>query len=193
MPKQQAFSTSAVAKLLDVAPGSVVNWVNQGQLKAGRTPGGHRRITQEDLIAFIRRQGLPIPPELNHGAPRVLVVDDEASVARLIATEIKARHPDFEVAEAYDGFSAGETVAAWEPDLVILDLRMPGMDGYEVCRRIKSRPETQKTEVIATTGYFTPEAAEQILACGARTCLAKPLDMAGLLRAVENTLLQRPN
>jgi excisionase family DNA binding protein len=181
-------STSAVARLLGVAPGSVINWIDQGQLKAGRTPGGHRRIARKDLVAFLRRQKLPIPPELGAASPKVLVVDDEASVTKWIAAEVRAEHPEYGVFEAQDGYAAGELVGSLKPDVVILDLRMPGLDGYEVCRRIKSNEDTKGTTVIAITAYLTPKAKKEILACGAQVCLAKPLDIRDLLQEIDRAL-----
>ncbi len=187
---KKALSTSHVARILGVAVGSVANWIDQGQLKAGRTPGGHRRVTTEDLVEFLRRQKLPVPPELAPLSPKVLVVDDEPSVTKLLAAEITEKHPEFEVLEAHDGFAAGELVGSAKPDVVILDLRMAGLDGFEVCRRIKAKKETRDIAVIAMTAYHSSEAEERILQCGARKYLVKPLDMGVLLEEIEIVMEQ---
>jgi len=188
---KNTLSTFSVARLLEVAVGSVSNWIDAGQLKAGRTPGGHRRVAKEDLIAFLRRQQLPIPPELMESPRRVLVVDDEPAVTKWIAEEIKARHPEFEVLEANDGYSAGEIVASCRPDVVVLDLRMPGLDGFEVCRRIKSRKDTEDTAVIAITAHHSNNTRRRILESGARTYLTKPLDIDMLVSEVASAVSQR--
>ena len=184
----KTLSTSKVARLIGVGVVSVVNWIKQGVLKAGHTPGGHRRVTVEDLIEFLRRHNLPIPPELVPSAPRVLVVDDEPSVRKWICDEIQEKHPEYEVKGAKDGFSAGELVGVWKPDVVILDLRMPGMDGLEVCSQIKVREGTRNTAVIAVTAYHSPKVQKQILECGARVCLEKPLKSEVLLGEIEAAL-----
>ncbi len=181
----KTLSTSQVARLLGVAVGSVANWIDQDQLKAGKTPGGHRRVRVEDLLEFLRQQNLPIPAELLPKQPRVLIVDDEAAVTRWIMTELRAERPDWDVLEAHDGFAAGQIVAASPPDVVVLDLRMPGLDGFEVCRRIRSQAKTRHIGVIAMTAYHSPEAEQKILQCGARACLAKPLDAAALLGQIQ--------
>ena len=186
---KNTLSTVTIAQLLGVAVASISKWIDAGQLKAGRTPGGHRRVAKEDLIAFLRRQKLPVPPELSPPPVRVLVVDDEDSVRAWLAEEIKAAHPDFEILEASDGYSAGEIVALSKPDVVILDLRMPGMDGFEVCRRIKSREETKEISVIAITAHPSDEAQRRILEAGATAYLAKPLDIEALLTEVESALV----
>ena len=85
-------------------------------------------------------------------------------------------------------FRAGTIVASQQPDVVILDLRMPGMDGYEVCRLIKAQDTTRHAEVLAITAYPSPENEAKILDCGARICLSKPLDIDRLLEEIEVSL-----
>jgi len=181
-------STFAIAQMLHVDPGSVANWIDQGLLNAHRTPGGHRRVASEDLVRFLREHKMPIPAELNAAPSRVLIVDDEQAVTQLIARAVRAAMPECEVVEAHDGFKAGTIIATLKPDVVVLDLRMPGMDGYEVCRLIKSQDETKHAEVVAITAYPSPETEKQILGCGARVCLPKPLDMDSLLSQVKAAL-----
>ena len=184
----KTLSTFAIAKMLYVDPGSVANWIDQGMLPAHRTPGGHRRVATEDLVRFLRSHKMPVPDELEVAPTRILVVDDEAAVARMIARAIKTANPSYELIEATDGFRAGTLVASQMPDVVILDLRMPGMDGYEVCRLIKSQESTKHLSVLAMTAFPSPENEKRILDCGARVCLPKPLDMDRLLQEVESSL-----
>jgi excisionase family DNA binding protein len=186
--KATNLSTFAIAEMLHVDPGSVANWIDQGLLKAHRTPGGHRRVQVDDLIKFLREHKMPIPPELGQTPVRILVVDDEEAVAKLIGRAIRAQYPEYEVVEAHDGFRAGTMIATLRPDVVILDLRMPGMDGYEVCRMIKAQDSTRHAEVIAVTAFPSPESEKRIIECGARVCLSKPLDLEGLLKEVEKSL-----
>jgi CheY-like chemotaxis protein len=181
-------STFAIADMLHVDPGSVANWIDQKLLKAHRTPGGHRRVAVEDLVQFLRQHKMPVPPGLEAQPVRVLVVDDEPSITKMIARAIKSAHPDYEVMEANDGFRAGSMVATHKPDVVILDLRMPGMDGFEVCRLIKSQETTRHAEVVAVTAYPSPEAERTILECGARACLTKPLELERLLQELAASL-----
>ena len=181
-------STFAVARMLHVDPGSIANWIDQNLLKAHRTPGGHRRVATDDLVTFLRKHKMPIPAELDSVPSRVVIVDDEPAITRLIAWAIKAALPECEVAEAHDGFRAGAVVATLKPNVVILDLRMPGMDGYEVCRLIKTQESTRQADVLAMTAYPSPENVQRIIDCGARVCLAKPLNMEALLTEVRASL-----
>ncbi len=181
-------STFAIAEMLHVDPGSVSNWLDLGLLRAHRTPGGHRRVETEDLIQFLRDHKMPIPKELAPAPKRILVVDDEPPITELISRAIKAAYPECEIVQAHDGFRAGTRVATLKPDVVILDLRMPGMDGYEVCRLIKSQEATRHAEVLAMTAYPSEENITRIKECGARVCLVKPLDMDQLLKEVGASL-----
>ena len=181
-------STFAIAQMLQVDPGSVANWIDQDLLRAHRTPGGHRRVSVEDLLEFLRAHKMPIPEELDSPPTRILIVDDEPSVTQLIARVIQGQYPDFEVVEAHDGFRAGTILATLRPDVVLLDLRMPGMDGFEVCRMIKDHDATKHAEIIAMTAYPSPENEQKMIECGARVCLGKPLDMASLLQEIAVSL-----
>jgi len=145
-------------------------------------------VAAEDLVRFLREHRMPIPKELETTPNRILVVDDEPAITQLIARAVKAALPECEVVEAHDGFRAGTIIATLKPNVVILDLRMPGMDGYEVCRLIKSQQATRHAEVVAITAYPSPEGERRILDCGARVCLTKPLDMDHLLSEVRAAL-----
>jgi excisionase family DNA binding protein len=182
MREKSVFTTFEAAKLCHVSPLSIINWVNAGRLPAFRTPGGHRRIRREDLVRFMRENGIPIPEELRDGSgrARVLVVDDEPGIREVIAEHLSTRTNPYEVMTAADGFEAGRLVATFRPDAVILDLRMPGLDGFQVCRTIKADPETASTIVLAMTGYYTPETESRILECGAQRCIAKPVEPSTL-------------
>jgi excisionase family DNA binding protein len=190
MRDKSVFTTFEAAKLCHVSPLSIINWVNAGRLPAFRTPGGHRRIRREDLVKFMRDSGMPLPDELRRGSgrPRILVVDDEAAVRDVLAEHLTTRAKPYEVTTAADGFEAGRLVATFKPDVVLLDLRMPGIDGFQVCRTIKADPETSNAIVIAMTGYYTPETEARILECGALRCLAKPMEPAVLANQIDELL-----
>lgn len=188
---RKRLSTTQVARMLHVAVASVATWVDQGELVAGRTPGGHRRIEVDDLIRFLRHQKLRVPPELLDRDPKVLVADDEAPIAAWIADEITARHPGWKVLQAHDGFTAGEMVGTFKPDVVILDIRMPGVNGLDVCRHIKSGEDTKGISVIAMTAYASGNMKDQMLGAGARAYFVKPLDIDVLMAEVESAMSER--
>lgn len=180
-------STFSIAEMLRVDPGSVANWIDQNLLKAHRTPGGHRRVAVADLLSFLRMHGMPVPPELDT-APTIVVVDDDVAVAGMIVQALRERNGSWRLLEAHDGFKAGTLVATVRPDVVVLDLRMPGMDGYRVCQMIKSQDMTRHVEIIAITAIPSADNEQRILECGARLCLSKPLDMDQLVKEIQKLL-----
>src|SRR5262245_27920606 len=128
-----AFLTShQVGELLKVNPSSVNNWVNEGKIPAFRTPGGHRRIRQSDLIAFLQRHKMPIPKNLAaQGRRRVLIVDDEVAVLNGFKRRLRPHEHLVEVAVASNGVDALVLVGAFKPHLIVLDVFMPDIDGIE--------------------------------------------------------------
>ena len=170
--------------MLGVAVSSVSKWIDEDKLMAGRTPGGHRRIEKDDLIRFVREQKLRFPAELQAPSPKVLIADDEKPFTKWLAEEIGERYPGIEVLFAHDGYSAGEMIGLTKPDVVILDLHMPGIDGFEVCRRIHSNPLIAHVRVIAVTGDASPLVRNRILKLGACVCLVKPFDSAVILAEI---------
>ena len=80
----------------------------------------------------------------------------------------------YELEAAYDGFEAGRKLALFNPDLVILDIRLPGMDGFKVCSSIRASYDKDRVKILAVTAYDTPITKDRILACGANEYLIKP-------------------
>ena len=193
MSRKSVFTTFETAKLCHVSPLSIINWVNAGRLPAFRTPGRHRRIRREDLIRFMRENGIPLPEELREGSgkPKVLVVDDESTIRDVLAEHLTTRSNPYEVLTAADGFEAGRLVVTFRPDVVLLDLRMPGLDGFQICRTIKADPETSTTTVIAMTGFYSPETEARILECGAIRCFAKPVEPSTLSAFIDSVFEEK--
>ena len=184
MEVQQSFSTSEVAAFCHVTADTVRKWAEAGRVKVFKTPGGHRRIRLEDLVRFLSENNIPIPQNLGSDAVKILVVDDEKSVISLMRRFLERSKTPFKIEVAMDGYDAGHMVATFKPDVVFLDLRLPGVDGFEVCRRIKSASQSSNTHVIAMTGYYEGESANRVLEYGATMCLHKPFLPADIQRAL---------
>lgn len=172
-----------VAKLLRVEPGTVRLWTQAGKLRATTTAGGHRRFSYIDVEMFAREHNIALPT-LAGDELRVLIVDDDKRITRLIKNMLVAADPEIQVEVAHDGFAAGQTVEKFEPHIIILDLIMPGVDGYQLCKNLKKDPATVGVRIIAITGDPNPTAANKIVRLGAEVCLAKPLKKDILLSAV---------
>ncbi len=166
-----------VAELLRVSPVTIRQWAQKNWIKATTTAGGHRRFLRQDVEEFARQRGIELSSD---GPLRVLVVDDNRSFARYLADLLASQTLEIETETAHDGFDAGRKVLQFDPNIVLLDLKMPGMDGFSVCRQLKDDEVTSQIRIIAMTGYYTPENEAKILQAGAEACLAKPFDKAVL-------------
>lgn len=172
-----------VAQLLRVEPGTIRLWTQDGRLRATTTPGGHRRFSYHDVEMFAREHDIALPTQAGD-VLRILVVDDDKRVARMLKKMLLAEDPDLQIETAHDGFSAGQAVEKFEPHVMILDLIMPGVDGYQLCKSLKDDPATVGVRIIAITGDPDPTAARKIVKLGAELCLAKPIKKRTLLDAV---------
>ncbi len=185
---KNSLTTTKVAQMLGVTSQTIANWIDRGKLRAERTVGGHRRVMPQDLMAFLASQGMSIPGELVDCQHTLLVVEDDPQVGPWLVSRIAAARPDLRILLAQDGFTAGELVASERPATVILDIYLPGIDGFEVCRRIKGRIETAGSTVIAVTAHANDDIRDEILEAGAVTCLAKPIDVDVLLTLIHEHL-----
>ena len=183
-PIKDTYSTHDVAKICCVTPTTVIRWIEDGLIPAFKTVGGHRRVRREDLERVCRERNIPFNVPTGSEVGRILVVDDEPVVLDLVRDVVKELNHKFEVEVAKDAFDAGRLVVSFRPQLIFLDLMMPGVDGFEVCTRLKKDTATQNTEVIAITGYYTEANMERILSSGAAACLKKPLDVLEVRRHV---------
>ncbi len=184
MEMKQSFSTSEVAKYCHVTADTIRKWAEAGRIVVFKTPGGHRRIRREELIRFLRENGIPVHGELSSGGIRILVVDDEKAVVSIVCRFLERSSVAFEVETAVDGFDAGHKIGVFKPTVVFLDIRLPGIDGFEVCRRIKESPEGAEISVVAMTGFYDTETANRIIELGAVMCLQKPFTPDDLRKAL---------
>ncbi|MFW6092541.1 MAG: response regulator [Pseudomonadota bacterium] len=178
MSEKDYLTPTQAARELMVSPVTIRQWAQKGLLEARTTAGGHRRFRREVIEAFARERGLRSPEP----ARRLLIVDDDRQLNDYLVALFSARVPGLEIRSAYDGFEAGRQVQAHKPDVVLLDIMMPGIDGIDVCRSLKQDPETRNVRVVAMTGYHTDEVEQEILAAGAQVLLEKPFSSDAVLR-----------
>ena len=111
---------------------------------------------------------------------KVLVVDDEPRIRELGEAAL-GRHPELEAFVAADGPSAIEICRSAHPDLVFLDIMMPGMDGFDVCRTLKGDPATANIKIVVLTAFAQHATMQQALAAGADDYMTKPFRPAQLV------------
>jgi len=183
--QNKVFTVHQAGKYCSVTPQTIINWIKSDHIKSYKTVGGHRRIKKTVLEHFMRRQGIPIPGEDSETDPkRILVVDDDPFIVETITMGLSEDEHDYEVRSASDGFDAGLKVQSFKPHVVILDIMMPGIKGYEVCKKIKANPETKNTKVIVLSAYLDKDKFQKMKDNGADICFSKPLPLPKLKKEI---------
>jgi len=117
---------------------------------------------------------------------RILAVDDEPHILKLVAFSL--RSGGFDVIEASDGMSAIDTALAQQPDLILMDVMMPALDGYEACRRLKANARTAHIPVVMLTAKTQAVEQKTGLECGALDYICKPFTPKDLVAQVKALL-----
>lgn len=183
------FTVYKASQYCKVSSQTIINWIDSGYITAYKTPGGHRRISRKDLEAFMTKQGIPIPSDMtDNGRRRILVVDDDPIIVESIVQALEEDEHDYEVISASDGFEAGLQVNHFKPHLLILDIMMPDIKGYEVCQKIKSGKDTKDTKIIVLSAYLDEEKFKKMKEYGADVCFSKPLPLSQLKAEVARLL-----
>ena len=172
------FTTSEVARYCAVTNDGVLKWIKSGKIRAFSTPGGHYRISAEDFREFLQKYDMPIDETFFKGEKRVrtvLVVDDEPDIREIVKRLLNELEDDLKIEEAADGYEAGIKIGSLQPDLVIMDLMMPKVDGFSLCRSIRENPDTHSVKVLAITAFPEQDNVKKMYDAGADLCLIKPL------------------
>ncbi len=172
------FTTSEIARYCAVTNDGVLKWIKSGKLRAFSTPGGHYRVSAEDFRTFLNKFDMPIDETFFRGSERrrsVLVVDDEPNIREIVRRLLSEMDEDMHIEEASDGYEAGIKIGALQPDLVIMDVMMPRVDGISLCRSIRANPKTEGVKVLAITAFPEQDNVKKMYDAGADLCLIKPL------------------
>ena len=147
----------------------------------------------EGEIIFDSRPGagtsftIYLPSVLKGQASKILVVDDDNAIRQMLIEALTMDH-QYLVEEASNGIEASIKLGTYRPDLLILDIFMPEMDGLELCRIISSEPELSEMKVIVTTGYPEHPKLDEIIALGYTNIFSKPFDLLNFVQAVGKIL-----
>jgi excisionase family DNA binding protein len=174
------FTTGEAAKVCKVSQQTIIRCFDNGQLKGFRVPGSRfRRIPREALYKFMKDNGIPTEA-LESGKRKVLLVDDDAELVELI---LKVLEEDgrFEVRVAGNGFDAGMMVKEYRPDLIVLDVMLPDINGKEVCHRVRADSTLEDVRILCISGMIEEEKIQELRLSGADDFLHKPFDIEELI------------
>lgn len=180
MTSKTVFTTGEAAKICKVSQQTIIRCFDSGQLKGFRVPGSRfRRIPRSELYQFMRDNGIPTDA-LESGKRKLLIVDDDQDLVEVLA-DVFMRDGRFDVKTVNNGFDAGMMVKEFRPDLVVLDIMLPDINGKEVCQRVRSDPALDEVKVICISGMIEQDKVQDLMAAGADDFMQKPFDAEVLL------------
>src|SRR6266481_2926766 len=174
------FTTGEAAKICKVSQQTIIRCFDNGQLKGFRVPGSRfRRIPREALYKFMRDNGIPTDA-LESGKRKVLLVDDDTELVELM-TKVLEEDGRFEVRIASNGFDAGMMVKEYRPDLIVLDVMLPDINGKEVCHRVRGDPSLEDVRILCISGMIEDDKIQELKLSGADDFVHKPFDIEELI------------
>jgi excisionase family DNA binding protein len=177
------FTTGEAAKICKVSQQTIIRCFDSGQLKGFRVPGSRfRRIPRDVLYRFMKENGIPTDA-LESGKRKAVVVDDDEELVELIRDALE-NDGRFEVRTANNGFDAGMIVKEYRPDVIVLDVMLPDINGKEVCQRIRSDSTLDDVKVVCISGMVEADKIGELKAAGANEFIQKPFEVEHLIDAI---------
>lgn len=193
--KTIVYSALEVANICGVVNQTAINWIRNGYLSAFSTPGGQYRVYLDDLVDFMMKRKMRIPSELLdvfnkevENQKSILVVDDDKGLNSVIAKYLEKTDDKIVVYQAFDGFEAGAQLVDKKPRCVLLDLDLPGVDGFDLCHRIYTSEEFGKPIVCVITALQDDDIEQRVKDMGAVEFFRKPLNLVDIASKIKERL-----
>lgn len=162
MDVKKVYSTGQIAKTCGVSLSTAKRWLEQGEIRGFRLPrSGDWRVTRQELVVFMERNGFPIDDLTTPARKKVLVVDDDKRILKLVK-KVLSQEDRLDLEFSQNGYDACIKVGRFKPDLVILDVMMPDVDGFEVARVINESKETENTSILFISGHLTDDVLDKL-------------------------------
>ena len=185
------FTTGEAAKICKVSQQTIIRCFDSGQLKGFRVPGSRfRRIPREQLFSFMKDNGIPTDA-LESGKRKILIVDDDEELVELLG-DVFIKDGRFDVRMTNNGFDAGMLVKEFRPDVVVLDVMLPDINGKEVCQRVRSDSALDDVRIICISGMVESDKVADLKAAGANDFMQKPFAVEKLMERVCELLEMEP-
>ena len=199
--KSRYISLQEVADYLEVSKQSVHKWINNNDIPANRLPSGMIKILKSDFLSYLERQGLYVDRKFfNMTTLRIVVINNDIKIQNIIKGIFKNLSVlklvnggfDFNVEYSHDGISGLLKIGELNPDLVLLDMEQPGMNGLDICKNINGGPKHNHAEIIVFTDSVAKyKSALQEL--GVQHIFAKPLRKKYLMETIGSILRRHVN
>ena len=177
------FTTGEAAKICKVSQQTIIRCFDSGQLKGFRVPGSRfRRIPRDVLYKFMKDNGIPTDA-LESGKRKALIVDDDAELVELISDALLV-DGRFELRTADNGFDAGMMVKEYHPDILVLDVMLPDINGKEVCQRVRNDSTMDDVRIICISGMVEQDKIQDLKDAGADHFVQKPFETDYLIERI---------
>lgn len=187
---RKPLNVGLVAKICRVSKKTVLNWIYKDALKAFTTFGGHYRIWPGDLKEFIVKSGLDVPFQfVDERKTTFLIVDDDPAYSILLKEALCTRFPSADVVMSDDGYEALLLIGERKPQLLLLDLRMPRIDGFQVLELLRQRNKDHSMKVVILSAYLDEDTRARLREQGVDQAWDKGENLNLMLQSIEKLLL----
>ncbi|HET6273377.1 MAG TPA: response regulator [Bacteroidota bacterium] len=185
MTYKKPLSVGQVAEICCVSKKTVLNWIYDGALKAFTTYGGHYRVWPVNVKKFLDSTGMDIDFEyVDERITHILIIDDDADYSQMLKSAISTELPGAEITATDDGYEGLMLIGEIKPQLVILDIKMPKIDGFQVLDLLKTRKIDHDMKVLVITGYLDEGTKKQLAGTIADHWMDKLADINGMIKTI---------
>lgn len=171
---ERVYTTVDLAKVCKVSLRTVIRWVDEGRLTSFRTPGGHRRVREPDLVKFLDHYQIPFSVKPSGEKKRILVVENRRFLEGLLKQILRRSSDTHEIVVARDLYESGIKIGLLQPDLVILGTIPKGQEIVKFCRSLRKIPEAKSTKIIVLSEKIAGDRMQELLTLGVQAVIDKP-------------------
>lgn len=188
LSQKRIFTTGEAAVACGLSQQTIIRCFDSGRISGFKVPGSKfRRIPRDELIRFMRANNIPLD-SIESARKRILAVDDDPTILEAYKTVIE-RSDRYDFKSASSGYDAGLLTESYRPHLLLLDYRLPDIDGVAVCRKIKSLHHLSGTRILCISGVADPGIVAQLRQSGVDGFLPKPFEAQTLLTMIDDLLV----
>ncbi len=186
---KKPLNVGLVAKICRVSKKTVLNWIYKGALKAFTTFGGHYRVWPGDLKDFLVTAGLDVPFQfVDERKTTFLIVDDDTAWSKLLKESLCSRFPTADVIMSDDGYEGLLLIGERKPQLLLLDLRMPNIDGFQVLEMLNQRKKDHSMKVVVLSAHLDEAARTKLKGSMVDQAWDKSENINIMLQSIEKLL-----
>lgn len=193
MLHKKPLTVGQVAEVCRVSKKTVLNWIYDGALKAFTTYGGHYRVWPANIQSFLQTSGMDIPFEyVDERNQQILIIDDDESYTRMLKEAITEEMPGVKVTTTDDGYEGLVLIGEIKPQLVILDIKMPKVDGFQVLELLKNRKADHEMKILVVSGYIDADTKKQLSNTVADYSMDKVTDLDLFMKTITAIMRSEP-